>query len=75
MTAAATKQQQRADALEIFRVMAEARVLLCANGVVSLQDAVDDLWAKAVRAGLVKKFGADEVQGVLAESFARWQYE
>ena len=35
-------------------------------------DAVNRI-VEAERAGLVKTYGADEVQGVLAESFSRWQ--
>jgi hypothetical protein len=72
-SAARTIDQDKAKALEIFRERAEARVLLCANGYLELQTAVDELWAAAERDGLVKAFGADEVQAILAQSFARWR--
>jgi hypothetical protein len=66
--------QTATSALQIFRERAEARATLVANGYLDLQSAVDELWAAAERAGLVKTFGADEVQRVLSESFARWRY-
>jgi hypothetical protein len=49
---------------------AEARALLWEAGELTLHDAVDELWASAVRDGLVAKLGADAVQGLLADAFA-----
>jgi hypothetical protein len=74
MTASAAVKQS-ASAIEIFRERAEAKVVLIANGYQDLQSAVDELWAAAERDGLVKTFGADEVQLVLSACFARWQYD
>ncbi len=62
-----------ASALEIFRERCEARAMLVANGLMTLQDAVDELQEVAVAQGLLKQFGQDEIQRVLAESFARWR--
>jgi hypothetical protein len=59
--------------IDVLRARAEAKVLLIANGYQDLQDAVDELWAAAERDGLVKMFGADEVQWILAEAFGRWR--
>jgi hypothetical protein len=76
MTAAAAidrHQAAKASPLEIFRERAEARAVLVANGYLDLQIAVDELWAAAERAGLVKTFGADEVQWILSEAFGRWE--
>jgi len=61
------------DSLVVFRERSEAKCLLIQNGYQDLQSAVDELWAAAERAGLVKTFGADEVQWVLAEAFGRWR--
>jgi hypothetical protein len=77
MTAAAAIEQHqsaKASPIEIFRERAEARCLLVSNGLMDLQTAVDELWSAAERDGLVKTFGADDVQRILSESFARWQY-
>jgi hypothetical protein len=73
--AAAISQHQSAKPapLDVLRARAEAKVLLIQNGYQDLQGAVDELWAAAERDGLVKTFGADDVQRVLAESFARWR--
>jgi hypothetical protein len=73
MSAAAINQAAaKATALEVWTERVEARALLVANSQMDLIEAVDVLWAAAERAGLVKRFGADEVQRILAESFARW---
>jgi hypothetical protein len=58
----------------VLRERAEAKCLLIANGYQDLQSSVDELWAAAERAGLVDELGADEVQRVLSEAFARWRY-
>jgi hypothetical protein len=73
MAHAATIDHQNTKALEIFRERAEAKAMLIANGYLDLQDAVDELWSAAERTGLVKKFGVDEVQSILSETFARWR--
>jgi hypothetical protein len=57
----------------VFRERAEAKCLLIANGYQDLQSAVDELWAAAERDGLVKTFGADEVQWILSEALGRWR--
>ena len=64
---------ESAKALQIFRERAEARCLLVANGLMTLQDAVDGLQESAVAQGLLKQFGQDEIQEIMAESFARWR--
>ena len=60
-------------AIDLLRERAEAKCLLIANGYQDLQSAVDELWAAAERDGLVKTFGADEVQWILSEAFGRWR--
>ena len=70
--AAINCQSASADPLVVFRERCEARAVLVANGYIELQTAVDELWAAAERDGLVKKFGADEVQWILSEAFGRW---
>src|SRR5262245_49898215 len=71
MTAAARiKTVARPSALEVFGARAEARAMLWAAGEIDLHDAVDELWAAAVRDGLVAKLGADKVQQLLADAFA-----
>jgi hypothetical protein len=59
--------------LDVLRERAEAKVLLIQNGYQDFQSAVDELWEAAERDGLVKEFGADEVQWVLGETFGRWR--
>jgi hypothetical protein len=70
MTAAARKIAARPSALEVFVARAEAKAMLWAAGEISLHDAVDELWADAVRDGLTAKLGVDEVQQLLADAFA-----
>jgi hypothetical protein len=65
-------ESAKASPLDVLRERAEAKCLLISNGYVDLQDAVDELWAAAERDGLVKAHGADEVQRLLSEAFARW---
>jgi hypothetical protein len=67
-------ESAKPDPLVVFKARAEAKVLLISNGYQDLQSAVDELWSAAERDGLVDKFGADEVQLVLSECFARWRY-
>jgi len=75
MTAAAIDHHHaKASPIDVLRARAEAKVLLIHNGYYQdFQSAVDELWAAAERDGLVEKFGVDEIQRVLSESFARWQ--
>jgi hypothetical protein len=77
MTAAAIDHRHSAKAspIEIFRERCEARATLVANGLMDLQDAVDGLQESAVAQGLLKEFGQDAIQQIMAESFARWQYD
>jgi hypothetical protein len=70
--AAINHQNARATPLEIFRERCEARAVLCANGYLDLQTAVDELQESAVRQGLVKTHGQDEIQWILSEAFGRW---
>jgi hypothetical protein len=70
MTASLRQQQIRVDPVAVFVARCEARALLWQADEISLHDAVDELWAAAVRDGLVAKLGADEVQRLLADAFA-----
>jgi hypothetical protein len=70
MTAAARKPAARPSPREVFVARAEARAMLWQAGEISLHDAVDELWAAAVRDGLVAKLGPDKVQQLLADAFA-----
>jgi hypothetical protein len=70
--AAIDHQNTKPAPIEIFRERCEARVLLCANGLMDLQDAVDGLQESAAAQGLVKRYGQDEIQWILSEAFARW---
>jgi hypothetical protein len=67
-----TVETGRPDSLEVFRERAEARATLCANGLMELQAAVDELQEVAVSQRLVATHGQDRIQEILAESFARW---
>jgi hypothetical protein len=49
--------------------------MLVANGLMTLQDAVDGMQESAAAQGLLRQYGQDEVQTILAESFARWRLE
>jgi hypothetical protein len=60
----------RVDPVKVLVARAEARAMLWFDGDLDLHDAVDELWASAVRDGLVDKLGADEVQRLLADAFA-----
>jgi hypothetical protein len=60
----------RVDPLKVFVARAEARAQLWYDGELTLHDALDELWASAVRDGLVNQLGADEVQRILADAFA-----
>jgi hypothetical protein len=71
MTAALLRTIAGLDPIEVFRALAEARALLWRVGEFSLPDAVDVLEDSAVRSGLVDEIGADRVQQILADAFAR----
>ena len=62
------------DLLLVFRVRAEARADLVANGYMDLQTAVDGLQEAAAAQGLLKQYGQDAIQEILSQSFARWRY-
>jgi hypothetical protein len=72
MTAAARKVNgaARPSALAVFTARCEARALLWKDGELDLHQAVDELWASAVRDGLVGELGTDKVQSLLADAFA-----
>ena len=61
------------DQIRIFEQRAEARAILAANGIISLQDAVDELQHAAVRSGLVDHIGQDAVQAIMAFAFELWR--
>lgn len=65
-------ESAKASPIEVFRARCEARSTLCANGLMDLQDAVDELQEVAVAQRLVAMHGQDAIQQILAESFARW---
>jgi hypothetical protein len=77
MTAAAAaidRQSAKASPIEIFRERAEARCLLIHNGLMDWHTGIDELQEAAVAQGLVATHGQDEIQWILSEAFARWQY-
>lgn len=57
--------------LQVFAERCEARALLWASGQLSLHDAVDKLQFDAVRTGLVRELGQDEIQRIMAEAFEK----
>jgi hypothetical protein len=57
----------------VFRERCEARAVLVSNGLMDLQTAVDGMQEVAAAQGLLKQFGQDRIQEILAESFARWR--
>jgi hypothetical protein len=59
--------------LEIFRLRCEARATLVCNGLMPLIEAVDGLQESAAAQGLLKEFGQDSIQQIMAESFGRWR--
>jgi hypothetical protein len=66
-------QSAKASPIEVFRERAEARAVLVSNGLMDLQTAVDGMQEAAAAQGLLKQFGQDEIQQIMAESFARWR--
>lgn len=57
--------------LQVFAERCEARALLWASGGLSLHDAVDKLQFDAVRDGLVREFGQDQIQRIMAQAFEK----
>jgi hypothetical protein len=74
MTAAAAIDHQSAKAspIVVFRERCEARAMLVANGLHDLRESVDTLQAAAETQGLIKQYGQDRIQEILAQSFRRW---
>src|SRR5262249_34874382 len=70
MTAPLRQQQIRIDPVAVFIARLEARAVLWAAGEMTLHDAIDELWADAVRDGLVTRLGVDKAQELLATAFA-----
>jgi hypothetical protein len=70
MTAPVRQQRIIIEPLAVFIARAEARALLWHTGELDLHPCVDELWAAAVRDGLVAKLGPDKVQQLLADIFA-----
>jgi hypothetical protein len=70
MTAPLRQQRIRIDPVAVFIARAEARAVLWATGEITLHDAIDELWADAVRDGLVTRLDADHVQRILADAVA-----
>ena len=68
-------ETRRPALIDVFRARAEARAHLVANGLHTLQDSVDTLQAAAEAQGLLKEYGQDEIQRIMAKSFARWRPE
>jgi hypothetical protein len=68
-------QNATASPIVVFRERCEARAMLVGNGLMTLIEAIDGLQAAAETQGLVARYGQDEIQQVLSEAFARWQYE
>jgi hypothetical protein len=66
-------ESAKASPIVVFRERCEARAVLVSNGLMTLQDAVDWLQESAAAQGLLKQYGQDRVQEILAESFGRWR--
>jgi hypothetical protein len=71
MTASAAIENVKASPIQVFRERYEARAMLVANGHMPLIEAVDGLQESAAQ-GLLKRYGQDELQWIMAVSFARW---
>jgi hypothetical protein len=65
-------ESAKADPLVVLIARCEARAHLVAYGLHSLQDSVDTLQEAAAAQGLVARYGQDEIQQIMAESFGRW---
>jgi hypothetical protein len=63
-------ETRRPPPIEIFRERCDARAMLVANGLMSLQDAVDGMQESAAAQGLVATHGQDRVQEIMAAAFA-----
>jgi hypothetical protein len=57
--------------VDVFFARAEARAILCAEGLLELHEAIDVLQADAEASGLLTKLGQDQVQAIIARSFAK----
>jgi hypothetical protein len=57
------------DVIEVFRARCEARAQLYGAGDLNLHEAVDELQDAAVKLGLVKQLGQDQVQWIMAKAF------
>jgi hypothetical protein len=67
------EETRRPAPLEIFRERCEARCLLIHNGLLDFHAAIDELQESAAAQGLVKQYGQDAIQKILAASFGRWR--
>jgi hypothetical protein len=56
-------------AVECWAQRLLARSVLCLDGVLDRQTAIDGIWQAAIDAGLVDEFGADEIQAAMALAF------
>lgn len=65
------QDETTARAVRIFQERCDARAVLASNGLLDFHEAVDELQAAAVAAGLVAEIGQDAVQGMMAEAFRR----
>jgi len=61
------------DPIAVFTARCQARARLWANGDLDLHEATDTLWAAAIDVGLVEEIGADRVQEIISEAFARFR--
>jgi hypothetical protein len=73
MTSRARKLDAAVHPLAIFEARSEARAMLYSAGEFGLQSAVDVLQHDAVASGLVRMFGQDAVQAIMAEAFRRFR--
>lgn len=62
----------RPDPLEVFILRTEARAMLAAHRLMTLHEAVDELWCAAEAQGLVRAYGVDVIQGLMAQAFEPW---
>jgi hypothetical protein len=68
---AAPAQASPSQLLVIFSERCEARALLVAEGLTSLQIAVDQLQQIAVDQELVDHYGEDAIQAIMSDAFKR----
>jgi hypothetical protein len=65
--------ERQVDPLDAFTERAWARAFLWSAGEYSLHEAVDALQAAAIRSGLIRRVGQDEVQRIMAAAFAPYR--